>query len=745
MYGVGNIQGHVSDVLNVGKRGLGKPSIKLEFEDNESLVDFQRRMADNTQKESEPMSWNKEKGEFEPLEGIRVVDKKNITEYLTSNPAAYIPPEDFNETSFKNVLTVHNTTGKRRTYIVETPLARPYNWIVLRDYQLEDKLQGKNSNGQDRTKFKALIKPTLENPRMAILDSKGLIFVKPFINYDGKPILFCAVLVFDIYNYVSSCHPKKLKDIIKKANSGNVLYPKNWEESRTAPSPNATVRTNKPFEVVEICLPFSDKDILNISDNQIFNEKNSLAAPGDAYIITDTRTKARKDLQDMATLRKYDVRPLTGKELQKMQDDDPLLYEQIKSDLGKSAADYNVPESALDCRGYHPTYRRLADYSHLVDAANGAKTLKGYGFDRSTLDELLNACKQYKQVERLAAHLKDDDKMQSAFNIWHWLHTNIKYNYDTPGEEEIRTPARTWADRERGVDCDCLAVFTACLLLNMGYKPRFEIVAFNDSSKFSHIYVNLDGAAIDRVLPVFLKRPDGITNTLIMDIPVYELSGVGLCDTLEGVYSSTLAKIENGTATGNDINDFRKTQVLITLKGLDEAAYQLAALLMPHVATIGDDGAYYFDCKEIAALATLFDAQYNALKVQGASDEMVEAWLRAAVSELEKVEHGDTTAGEDTIVVIINPKGGLCRVCGRMVASNMQTLPAMSQTATATATTTETATTQPGLTTTTTTQTASASTAAQEEKENKGSGIWLLLAGLGVAAMAAMSSKKRRQ
>lgn len=443
----------------------------------------------------------------------------------------------------------------------------------------------------------------------------------------------------------------------------------------------------------------------------------------------------------------------------------------------KPAAVFNCPESELDCQGFKPTYRRLSDYSHLIDAADGAKTLKGYGFEKSTLEELVNACRQYKQVERLAAHLKDPDKLQSAFNIWHWLHTNVKYNYDTPGQEEIRTPARTWADRERGVDCDCLAVFTACLLINMGYTPAFEIVAFNDSPTYSHIYVNLDGVAIDRVLPIFMARPQNITKTKIMEIPVYQLSGIGGCnlgqisrlrmqdfldsdtarwyyddaivgmllddinrmirsgliktkkdivsymrrssdklsangysdaaekyhvlsdrinpninsiikgmqvyDGLSGVYSSTLAKIQSGTATGNDLNDFRKTQVLVTLKGIDEDAYKLAALLMPHIATIGDDGKYYFDNAKFAEIATKADAGLSLLKQQGASKEVLQNWLAEVVSDIDIADTTATASDEDTIVVVINPKGCPCRVAGNFTATELQTLSPMAQTATA--------------------------------------------------------------
>ena len=402
----------------------------------------------------------------------------------------------------------------------------------------------------------------------------------------------------------------------------------------------------------------------------------------------------------------------------------------------KPAAVFNCPESELDCQGFKPTYRRLSDYSHLIDAADGAKTLKGYGFEKSTLEELVNACRQYKQVEQLAAHLKDPDKLQSAFNIWHWLHTNVKYNYDTPGQEEIRTPARTWADRERGVDCDCLAVFTACLLINMGYNPAFEIVAFNDSPTYSHIYVNLDGVAIDRVLPMFMARPQNITKTKIMEIPVYELSGVGVgrCNTLSGVYSSTLAKIQSGTATGNDLNDFRKTQVLVTLKGIDEDAYKLAALLMPHIATVGDDGKYYFDSAKFAEIATKADAGLSLLKQQGASKEVLQNWLAEVVSDIDIADTTATASDEDTIVVVINPKGCPCRVAGNFTATELQTLSPMAQTATAQDT--AAAATQSPVYATTPYPTVQ----PEEEKSNT---KWWILGGLAAAfGIAAISKKK---
>lgn len=345
----------------------------------------------------------------------------------------------------------------------------------------------------------------------------------------------------------------------------------------------------------------------------------------------------------------------------------------------KPADIFNCPESQLQTRGYKPTYIRLNDYSHLIDTADGRKTLKGYGFESATLDELVNACRYYPQVAALAAHLKDPngDPLQTAFNDWHWLHTSIRYDYDTPGEEEIRTPARVWRDRFSGVDCDCLAVMTACLLINQGFHPCFEIVAFNNEPTFSHIYVNLDGAAIDRVLPVFLARPDNITKTQIMEIPVYSLSGIGGCrDTLNGVYSSTLAKIQSGTATGEDNNDFRKTQVLVTLRGIDDAAYSLAALLMPHVVTIADDGTYYFDSTAMANLATKLDDDLRQLMADDADPETISQWIATAAQQIDGAASVQSNGGKDTIVVIVNPQGNMTRVIGQMVKGDTPNLTA---------------------------------------------------------------------
>lgn len=285
---------------------------------------------------------------------------------------------------------------------------------------------------------------------------------------------------------------------------------------------------------------------------------------------------------------------------------------------------FNCAESDLFTDGMKPTYKRLADYSVLIGQAKNQGILRGYGFDKTTLNLLKKVVvENWRSVQKLADHLKADTEKQSAFNVWHWLHCNIKYDYDAPGREEIRTPQRSWADRGRGVDCDCLSVFAYCLFLCMGYRPKYEIVAFKNAKKFSHIYVNLNGLAVDRVLPAFGQRPLFITNTLIMEIPVYELngcSGAALAG-LRGVYEKALQKVNNNTATAADRLDMQKSKILISLAGQDYNGYRLGALIMPHVVAIDKQGAYYFTNGEIARLAAEAENSILDAEKRGASAE----------------------------------------------------------------------------------------------------------------------------
>lgn len=277
---------------------------------------------------------------------------------------------------------------------------------------------------------------------------------------------------------------------------------------------------------------------------------------------------------------------------------------------------YNYKLSDLKCGGLKPTYQKLSDYSRLInEKAVNKNYYLGDGFDVTEKLLLSTVMECYKSVKPLADHLKGDSKTQSAFNVWYWLHENIRYNYDAEGLEEIRSPARSWKDRKKGVDCDCLAVFTYCLLLNMGYAPKFEIVAFLGGKSWAHIFVNLDGLAVDRVLNKFGSRPALISKTKMLEVPVYSLRGVpdNIMEGLAGLEAKCLAKMKNGIATELDCCNYRKANAFRRMSG-DPLEQRVMQMFMPYVYDVDlTDGSLYFLNPKVAAVASWADSKLMQL------------------------------------------------------------------------------------------------------------------------------------
>lgn len=833
MYGIGNISGTLNNTLRpcngLGRLnpypvdGLGKPTIKLEFETNSELADF---LSSNKQSKqyapytdvtaTETSSNTNAKAKSKIRNGILMpADDSTTPEPPTASalpptktppplpqaPTAKALPEvdwrpdfPFGKLYFRyknqyddaillfeldNVYSAYLSDAIMLSIALDLPFTKRDD-VEICSFNKQD-LQ-KNVASLVNKGYRVILVDLPDDLRKKYGDGKIYSYTKPTAPNEPPVVKFKPKkpkhkkpeIEFDNIKYITRNMPAIWMDVPKSSITDHWLA--DWWEfaERKFHYPDNIVtfvqideKFNGRFNKKYYQFFFKDRDKNFVMQN-VKNPKNVISRDNGYFIVTTLADIERiedalldDDNRHLVIIEPhiYDDETL-GKPTIKLEFEDNGELMSIFDTDGisgltvndKPADIFNCPESALQTQGYKPTYRRLPDYSHLIDAADGAKTLKGYGFDRATLDELINACKHYPQVARLADHLKDPagDPLQSAFNVWHWLHTNIRYAYDTPGEEEIRTPARVWADRESGVDCDCLAVMTACLLLNMGLNPKFEIVAFNDEPTFSHIYVNLDGAAIDRVLPVFLARPDHITKTQIMDIPVYQLSGIGGCDALSGVYSSTLAKMQQGTATGDDINDFRKTQVLVTLRGIDDAAYSLAALLMPHVVTIADDGTYYFDSTAMAQLATKLDHDLADLISSNADADTISQWIAAAAKQIDGAASVTSNGGDDTIVVIINPKGATTRVIGQMVKSQTDTLTPLTQTATATDTAAQTyaQSATPAIMQTSAMPGVSPDGDTADEESDSNNWLWIAgiaaAFGIGAAVMGDKKKKKRR-
>lgn len=269
----------------------------------------------------------------------------------------------------------------------------------------------------------------------------------------------------------------------------------------------------------------------------------------------------------------------------------------------------------LDFQGYKPSYKILSSYDHLIELVPGNIVFSKDGNLNLTVKKIIEVANQYKwQVKGLASHLKADTAKQTAFNIWHFIKTNIGYHLDTPGTEEIRTPSRTWKDRQTTkADCEDYAIFSASLLLNMGYDPYLYIVGFYGREEFSHIYTVLNGIPIDGVMNIFGIHPQFITKTMKISV----LNGLKNINGLAGADDSvTLQLIKQHNIIAKEAvknsalaKDLRKIRFALLTDGLPGRAHYLE--LLQYVDDIDTKtGRYIFKNSEV-------DKVFNSIPVSG--------------------------------------------------------------------------------------------------------------------------------
>ncbi len=90
---------------------------------------------------------------------------------------------------------------------------------------------------------------------------------------------------------------------------------------------------------------------------------------------------------------------------------------------------------------------------------------------------------------RLAPLLKGDSVKQTITNVWQFMYDHLQYKEDRENIEELRRPARSWADRNDGVDCDCMSIFASSILKNLGIKHQFRVTKYNAGDEWQHVYV----------------------------------------------------------------------------------------------------------------------------------------------------------------------------------------------------------------------------------------------------------------
>lgn len=171
-----------------------------------------------------------------------------------------------------------------------------------------------------------------------------------------------------------------------------------------------------------------------------------------------------------------------------------------------------------------PTYRPITSGQvPLVPADMNRLTVAKNGGINETIAAIITATRaSLPQTAELARWLQAPNLKQTAYNIWHFLKTNVRYTKDPNGFEKVRLASRSWADRKTGIDCEDASIFIASVLTNLGYRPKFRIVKTNNARNWEHIFVTVAQGnqefTVDFVMDLFDKAPDNITTTMTIDL-----------------------------------------------------------------------------------------------------------------------------------------------------------------------------------------------------------------------------------
>jgi hypothetical protein len=94
-------------------------------------------------------------------------------------------------------------------------------------------------------------------------------------------------------------------------------------------------------------------------------------------------------------------------------------------------------------------------------------------------------------TEKVAGKLESGSLEQTLRNIWNHVYNHFQYEKDATGIEQVRRPGRSWKDRKRGIDCDCMSVVISSLLHNLKtpISHAFRKAAYNEATGWQHVYV----------------------------------------------------------------------------------------------------------------------------------------------------------------------------------------------------------------------------------------------------------------
>lgn len=104
------------------------------------------------------------------------------------------------------------------------------------------------------------------------------------------------------------------------------------------------------------------------------------------------------------------------------------------------------------------------------------------GITKDIINTILEADKEAFQDTKKVSH-----EFKTLEDIWNFVHDNIRYKKDAPGDERIKYPSVTWDDRFG--DCKSMSLFIGSILKNKGIPYAYRFTKYDNDSDYTHVYV----------------------------------------------------------------------------------------------------------------------------------------------------------------------------------------------------------------------------------------------------------------
>ncbi|OFY86585.1 MAG: hypothetical protein A3F72_08905 [Bacteroidetes bacterium RIFCSPLOWO2_12_FULL_35_15] len=193
--------------------------------------------------------------------------------------------------------------------------------------------------------------------------------------------------------------------------------------------------------------------------------------------------------------------------------------------------------------------------------------VKRDGTVTDTVAEMKKVIRRYAwQTAKLAPLLRGKDVYETCHNIWNFLFTHIKYKEDDEGQEQLRTPALSWAiRRSRGIDCDDFTLFAGCLLYNLNIPEYIRIARYSGKNYFQHVYPVIplkdkQYITLDAVLDEYDAEKPTVETKDFLIMNTTNLNGIDI-SVLGGIEDDELNEI-SGILTGEDFKEVSELEGL---------------------------------------------------------------------------------------------------------------------------------------------------------------------------------------